>query len=200
MSSRYILGGGLVRFEISLTYMLKRNGPSGLPCLTPLKIGTQLMLVPNILVYWFIQVSLIAFKICIGMPHIARFCSIISLLTLSNAFEKSTRSSQDSSLWLSLSSIADISCSYCRSDDLPFIAPNCVADMISLRLVIALRIVSSQSFTTVLMRDIGLQFAGSRVSPFLQMGMISEEFDSGGIVRASAQLMNISYIRAGDSC
>ena len=93
---------------------------------------------------------------CAGIPFAASLAIMIFLFTLSKALEKSTRSSQLSSFWLSLSSIDDASCSYCSSADLPFMAPYCEGDMISLRFVIACRIVSSYSFTMVLISAIGL--------------------------------------------
>lgn len=141
---------------MSFTYTLKRKGPRGLPCLTPLRMGIHPMLVSRILVWWFIWVSLIAFTMCAGTPHTTSFCIMISLLTLSNALEKSTRRSQVSCFCLSFSSMADISCSYYSIEDLPLMAPYCVAAMISFLFSIARRIVSSYSFTMLFMSDIGL--------------------------------------------
>ena len=68
MSSRYILGGGVVTCCMSLMYTLKRNGPRGLPYLTPLRIGIHAMLVPIILVCWFVWVMIMAFIIWVGIP------------------------------------------------------------------------------------------------------------------------------------
>ena len=91
-----------------------------------------------------------------GMPESINFAIMICRLTLSKAFEKSTSSNHESCCWLSLSSIDHISCSYCSGADLPLIAPYWVAVIIWLRSLIACRMVSSYSFITVLISDMGL--------------------------------------------
>ena len=143
MSSRNILGGGVVTLRMSLMYMLKRKGPSGLPCLTPLSIGIHAMLVPIILVRWLVCVIVMALIMWVGMPADISFAIIICRFTLSKALEKSTRRSQESCRLLSRSSIDHMNCSYCRGADRPLMAPYCVGAMSWLRSFMAWSMVSS---------------------------------------------------------